>query len=287
MIDKEHDDNEQETSEMKSEEFALKTEVFAFTSRSKAIAKPRRCTSACSSASTVPLGERCWTDIEPGAYSNIAFPVSKRLSALLRHGDLLRKEDGVIEFWRLKDCLRYKITILDIGLMKCGIFLSPSSSRPFRTQSHWSFTAGQCVNSEQFLQVHFSHTMCSQFTLHHKFRIDTGRTNFKQGKTDSTLYGCESYEQGTQRSVWDWLERTTSCMVHTEEVEKTPENGVFGRHKTCSTERIEVLSNTIVRCHSSRNTSSLLYCQSCCDGIFRNHIRVSMCVTSTSSKDFL
>ena len=93
---------------MKSQEFALKTEVFAFTSRSKAIAKPRRCTSVCSSASTVPLGERCWTDIEPGAYSNIAFPVSKRLSALLRHGDLLREEDGVIEFWRLKDCLRYE-----------------------------------------------------------------------------------------------------------------------------------------------------------------------------------
>ena len=27
--------------------------------------------------------------------------------------------------------------------------------------------------------------MCNQFTLHHKFRIDTGKTKFKQGKTDS------------------------------------------------------------------------------------------------------
>ena len=26
--------------------------------------------------------------------------------------------------------------------------------------------------------------MCNQFTLHHKFRIDCGRTKFKQGKTD-------------------------------------------------------------------------------------------------------
>ena len=26
--------------------------------------------------------------------------------------------------------------------------------------------------------------MCSQFTLHHKFRIDSGRTKFKHGKTD-------------------------------------------------------------------------------------------------------
>ena len=43
LIDKEDDDNEQETSEMKSEEFALKTNVFAFASRSKAKAKPGRC----------------------------------------------------------------------------------------------------------------------------------------------------------------------------------------------------------------------------------------------------
>ena len=40
------DDNEQETSETKSEEFALKTNVLLFASRSKAKAKPRRSTSA-------------------------------------------------------------------------------------------------------------------------------------------------------------------------------------------------------------------------------------------------
>ena len=34
--------------------------------------------------------------------------MSKRLSTLLRHGDLPREEDGAIEFWRLKDCLRYE-----------------------------------------------------------------------------------------------------------------------------------------------------------------------------------
>ena len=41
LIDKEDDDNEQETSEMKFEEFALKMNVLAFASRSKAEAKPR------------------------------------------------------------------------------------------------------------------------------------------------------------------------------------------------------------------------------------------------------
>ena len=33
--------------------------------------------------------------------------MSKRLSTLLRRGDLPREEDGA-EFWRLKDCLRYE-----------------------------------------------------------------------------------------------------------------------------------------------------------------------------------
>ena len=106
MSNKEDDDNEQETSEMQFEEFALKTNVLAFASRSKAKAKLRRRTSACSSTRNVPICERPWTDIEPETYSPIAYPVSKQLSPLLRHGHLPREEDGAIEFWRFKDYLR-------------------------------------------------------------------------------------------------------------------------------------------------------------------------------------
>ena len=100
LIDKEYDENEQETSETKSEEFALKTSVLAFASRPKAEARQRRSTSACSSTRTVPICERRWTDIEPGTQSNLAYPVAKRLTTLLRHGQLPREEDGAIEFWR-------------------------------------------------------------------------------------------------------------------------------------------------------------------------------------------
>ena len=102
----EDDNNEQETSEMQFEDFALKTNVLAFASRSKAKAKPRRCISASSSPRTAPIGERIWTDIEPEDYSPIAYPVSKQLSTLLRHGHSPREEDGAIEFWRLKNCIR-------------------------------------------------------------------------------------------------------------------------------------------------------------------------------------
>ena len=62
---------------------------------------------------------------------------------------------------------------------------------------------------------------------------------------------------------------------------------VLGRHQSCSKERIEVLSDAIERHHSLRNTPSLLYPESCMDGNWRSHIRKSIHVTSTSTKDLL
>ena len=97
----EYDDDEQETS-------TTKTEAFAFARRSKAKAKPRRPLTACSSPRIVPIRERFWIDIEPGAQFDQAFPVGKRLNTTLRHEQLPREEDGAIEFWRLKDDLQNK-----------------------------------------------------------------------------------------------------------------------------------------------------------------------------------
>ena len=102
----EDDNNEQETLKYSSKIFALKMNVLAFASRSKAKAKPRRRTSACSSTRTIPFGETTWTDVEPGEYSVSDCEVSKKLIRLLRHGSLPRDDDGAIEFWRLKDYLR-------------------------------------------------------------------------------------------------------------------------------------------------------------------------------------
>ena len=112
LMDKEYDVNEQETSE-------TKTEVFAFASRTKATAKPRRPSTTCSSTRTVPIRERIWIDIEPGAQSDQAYPVAKRLKTLLRHGQLPRDEDGAIEFWRLTDYLLNNLSTLNIGMMIC------------------------------------------------------------------------------------------------------------------------------------------------------------------------
>ena len=102
---KENDNNEQETSEMQFEDFALKTNVLAFASRSKAKAKPQRRTPASSSTKTVPFRERKWTDIEPEDYSPIAYSESKQLSTLLRHGHLSREDGGAIEFYVFRPSL--------------------------------------------------------------------------------------------------------------------------------------------------------------------------------------
>ena len=95
---KDQDDDEQETSEMQFENFALKSNARAFASRSKAKAKPQRRTPASSSTRTIPIRERNWTDIEPQDYSLNDYSVSKKLINLLRHRSLPREDDGAIEF---------------------------------------------------------------------------------------------------------------------------------------------------------------------------------------------
>ena len=98
--------NEQETSEIQFEECALRLNAGDFASRSKAKAKPQRRNSASSSTRTIPMGERIWTDVEPGECSISDYEVSKKLIHRLRHASLHREDDGSVEFWRIKDNLQ-------------------------------------------------------------------------------------------------------------------------------------------------------------------------------------
>ena len=63
LNNKEQEDNEQETSEMQFEDYALKSNARAIASRAKAKSKPQKRISASSSTKTFPVGERTWTDI--------------------------------------------------------------------------------------------------------------------------------------------------------------------------------------------------------------------------------
>ena len=300
---KEDDDNGQETS-------TTKTEVFVFASRSKAEAQPRRLSTTCPSTRTVPILERIWNDFEPGAQFDQAYTVAKRLNTLLRHGQLPREEDGAIELWRLRWsseekfehseywvwwCMeeqdgrrrrqQEKISIL-YWSVRTRNSLPPSSSRSFRTQSCWFYTAGQCVDSEQFLRVHLSHWMCNQFTLHHKFRIDTGRTKFKQGKRQYSLRLWIPWKRNTKIR--------TSLTSPNHVLHGTSRNGGKDTKTRCIGSIYSLLNvkdwssiKQDVLQSSSMIHSSFLYLESCCDWIWRNHLRESICVTSTSSNNFL
>ena len=91
---------------MQFEDNALKLNASDFACRSKAKAKPQRREPAGSSTKTIRIGERIWTDVEPGEYSISDYAVSKKLIKLLRHGSLPREDDGAIEYWRIKDDLQ-------------------------------------------------------------------------------------------------------------------------------------------------------------------------------------
>ena len=103
LSNKEDDDNDPEISEMKSEEFALKTKVLASASRTEAKAKPRRPSTTCSSSRTIPTFERTWIGIEPGTQIDQAYPVAKknehssstqRITSRRRWCDRILESDG-------------------------------------------------------------------------------------------------------------------------------------------------------------------------------------------------
>ena len=288
---------------MQFEDFALKSNVLAFASRTEAKAKPRRRTSASPSTRTLPTGERTWTDIEPEDYSPIAYPVSKQLSTLLRYGDLPREEDGAIEFWRLKDCLRYE----------------------FENSQHWSdekrksTMAGGGGNKKRF-QYCTDPSGQEILCLLRALQGHSGRNLIDPSLQDNVVIPNDFFEyiyhigcainlhcimnSGLILGGRNLSKRQTVFFTSVDpmnkqhkdldtidlkapRLEETSKYGVLGRHQFCFEERIEVLSDSIERHHPPRHTPSILYPEGYQDGNWRSHIRERICVTSASSKDLL
>ena len=154
-----------------------------------------------------PLGRELLTDVEPGEYSIFDYPLSNKLIHLLRHGSLPRDKDGAIEFWKIKDNLQEHF-------LYCHHWSDDQWKNPWQddeeTRKDFSIVLihqeqsctsqdNVVIPSDFFLQVHLPRRMCNQFTLHHQFRIDTGRSKFEQ-QTDSILSACGSHGQRTHGS---------------------------------------------------------------------------------------
>ena len=98
--------------------------------------------------------------------------------------------------------------------------------------------------------------MCNQFTFHHQSGIDTWRSKFEHRQT---VFFLPVDPIGKNRKDLGTIDLNTprhAQYMH-EAWKKHQKYGVLGRHQPCSEERIEVLSNSIERYHSSRNTLSL------------------------------
>ena len=78
------------------------TSVVAARSKAKAKPQPRESTGM----TTMPLRERKWIDIEPSKQDLESYDLSKKVINLLRHNQRLQREDGAIEFYRIKFYLR-------------------------------------------------------------------------------------------------------------------------------------------------------------------------------------
>ena len=115
-------------------------------------------------------------------------------------------------------------------------------------------------------------------------RIDTGRKNL--GKERQTVFFTAVNPLNKKHKDPYDIDLTAPRLAWYKQ-KAWKRHSVLGRYTTCSTERIAVLSNKIGRNHPFRHAPILLYPEGFHDGNWRNQIRESICVTSTSSEDFL
>ena len=127
--------------------------------------------------------------------------------------------------------------------------------------------------------------MCNQFTLHHKFRIDTGRTNFGQGKTvfftavnPMNKEHKDPYEIDLEAPRLAWYKQKKWT----------------GRSDTVYWVVIQLAQRKGFKFYPTRSNAIILYDTHpayCIPKVVviesGDYIRESICVTSTSSKDFL
>ena len=105
---------------MQFEEYALRLNASDFACRSKAKAKPQRREPADSSRKTIPIGERFWTDVEPGEYSISDYAAPKKLIHLFDMPEYKEKMMERLNSGESKTIFRNISCIVIIGLTTSG-----------------------------------------------------------------------------------------------------------------------------------------------------------------------
>ena len=105
---------------------------------------------------------------------------------------------------------------------------------------------------------------------------------FKQ-ETNSILFAYWSQRQGPSRSCKDWHQWITSCTIFAQCLEETSRRGILDLYWSFDSKK----SNSIECNHRSRNTSSLLYSESCEIENVRSLTWAITHVSLTTTKDLI
>ena len=220
------DDNEQQTSEMQLEDFALKSSVLAFASRSKAKAKPRRRTLASSSTKTVPIGERKWTDIEPETFVyRLPSVKTTEYSSLWSSSSRRRCSDWILEIKRLSSVpIRAFSTLVWWNVAECNVKKAEGTRKDYNIvlihqDNKFFITTGQCVNSGHFFE-YICHMGCA-INWHSitNWGLIPGGQNLSKRQTvfASCMVPAEEVEENIKtrctRSIYNLLRRKDLCSI--------------------------------------------------------------------------
>ena len=117
VVDSIQDNTEIPADPQEEENAPTSSGVVAAKSKAKAKPQPRESTGA----TTIPLSERIWIDIEPSQQDLESYNLSKKVVNLLRHNQTLqREEDGAIQFYKINSFYETIILKYNIGLMIDG-----------------------------------------------------------------------------------------------------------------------------------------------------------------------
>ena len=294
---KENDNHDQETSEMQFEEFALKTNVLAVASRSKAKAKPqRRIFCQLIHKNCTHRGKKVdwyWArkvfvhripSVKTSEYSSSSYSSTSRI----------RWRDWILEIKGLSSERFCAISTLVWCKKRFQYCTGPSGQEIISLralQGHSgrnpidpSLQDNVLIPNDFFEYIYHIGCAINLHTIMNSGLIPGGQILSKRQTVFFTSVDPVNKEHKDPDVIDLEAPRLarylqTACKKH--------QNTVLGRSAACSTERIKVPSDATERHHPLRHTPSLLYPEDYHDGNWRSHTRQSICVTPAASEDFL
>ena len=189
-----------------------------------------------------------------------------------QHGRVRTKENISVLFWFFRNSS-----------------IPPSSSRSFRTQLHWSYSTGQCPYSERFSSTTFITSDVQSIYI--PSSIQDWHRKDKIWATDRQYSFCLwiPWTKNTRiltRSTWKHRVLHNTCMKHGRNIKawNKHQNTVWVDINLALKKELNFRSNAFIL-----HETLPAYCipKVVRMETWKSHIREGLCVTSSSSKDFL